>query len=292
MTESSPVRPLGPASAALLVFLGGAMGSLLRFMVSEGMRTAPLDAGNTVANLVGSFVMGVLVTWLTLKYPNNDWIRPLFMVGLLGGFTTFSGSILAIVHAMAYNDFASALLIFFVNVFCSVLACAGGAWLVSRMSGSSLAADAAAQPAASANSGHITARLAPVPAAPKRAWRLGKPQPLAADPGGPDLAASDGGTGVADPAASAAPTLVDAEEGQISSPTVRAFQARLEAEAAGDYVDTATKPHDVFVERPSGRRARPDTGTATPLRPAPAEPEFDADITAPHAKLNLEDGQP
>ncbi len=63
------------------VFLGGAAGSVLRY--SAGLL---LPSGTFFVNMLGSFLIGLLATLL----PQGSPIRSLLIVGLLGGFTTFS----------------------------------------------------------------------------------------------------------------------------------------------------------------------------------------------------------
>jgi CrcB protein len=79
---------------ALLVALGGALGSLARWLVSSLAArlwpTSPFPWGTLAVNLVGSAVIGAV---LTLAFERGSLPVParLFLVtGLLGGFTTFS----------------------------------------------------------------------------------------------------------------------------------------------------------------------------------------------------------
>lgn len=65
------------------VALGGAIGSVLRFLTVAAVG-APL--GTLVVNVLGSFVMGILIVALSAR----EWLSPLLMAGVLGGFTTFS----------------------------------------------------------------------------------------------------------------------------------------------------------------------------------------------------------
>jgi CrcB protein len=75
----------------LSVALGGAIGSVLRYLTNLGVMRAvgPGFPWATLAvNVVGSFVMGVLVELLAQR--GGQRFAPLLMTGLLGGFTTFS----------------------------------------------------------------------------------------------------------------------------------------------------------------------------------------------------------
>jgi len=46
--------------------------------------------GTMTANILGSFLMGVLVAWLAARAGTDSAVRLFLGVGLLGGFTTFS----------------------------------------------------------------------------------------------------------------------------------------------------------------------------------------------------------
>lgn len=68
------------------VALGGALGAVLRYLISTVLnsRPSPIPYGTLVVNLVGSFVLGWLITT-----EHGAWYL-LFGVGLCGGMTTFS----------------------------------------------------------------------------------------------------------------------------------------------------------------------------------------------------------
>lgn len=75
----------------LQVAVGGALGSVARYLTNVSvMRT--LGPGfpwqTVIVNVVGSFLMGVLVVWLGHKGLTRQ--APFLMTGILGGFTTFS----------------------------------------------------------------------------------------------------------------------------------------------------------------------------------------------------------
>ena len=70
-------------SSLLHVALGGAIGSVLRYLAVQALG-APL--ATLVVNVLGSFAIGALFVALGPKMH----YAPLLMAGLLGGFTTFS----------------------------------------------------------------------------------------------------------------------------------------------------------------------------------------------------------
>lgn len=77
----------------LLVAIGGAIGAALRHLV--GILTLKAFGpgfpwGTFTVNVVGSFVMGVIVELIARKFNASLEWRLFLMTGLLGGFTTFS----------------------------------------------------------------------------------------------------------------------------------------------------------------------------------------------------------
>ncbi|MBK9493338.1 MAG: CrcB family protein [Aquimonas sp.] len=76
-----------------LVMAGGALGSGLRFVLG-GWLLRQLGTGfpwgTLGVNLLGAFCAGLLVVWLLPRPEETLWLRALLMVGVLGGFTTFS----------------------------------------------------------------------------------------------------------------------------------------------------------------------------------------------------------
>ena len=77
----------------LAVAAGGALGSLARYLLSGQVGRLlgiGFPWGTLVVNILGSFVMGVLVELLALRWSVSPELRAFLTVGILGGFTTFS----------------------------------------------------------------------------------------------------------------------------------------------------------------------------------------------------------
>jgi CrcB protein len=77
----------------LLVAVGGALGAMARFAVGATVQRAappPFPFGTFVINLAGCLVFGLLAGWSELRTPLSAEARALLLVGVLGGFTTFS----------------------------------------------------------------------------------------------------------------------------------------------------------------------------------------------------------
>ena len=71
---------------------GGALGSVLRFWLLGRFQEAygpGFPIGTLGVNLIGSLVIGFLGGWF-LAAPSSVNLRLFLMVGILGGFTTFS----------------------------------------------------------------------------------------------------------------------------------------------------------------------------------------------------------
>lgn len=76
----------------LAVMAGGAIGALCRHLVGIGtlrLFGPGFPIGTLTVNILGSFLMGVLVSWVLPRLPGVEW-RLFLATGLLGGFTTFS----------------------------------------------------------------------------------------------------------------------------------------------------------------------------------------------------------
>lgn len=76
----------------LLVFLGGGIGSVLRFLISKTLNSPQTGTpyGTFAANIIGSLIIGI-VLGLAVKQNTLSQNQILFLAtGFCGGFTTFS----------------------------------------------------------------------------------------------------------------------------------------------------------------------------------------------------------
>ena len=78
---------LGAMNSYLLVAIGSALGGVLRFWLSAvmGDKLGAAHLGTVFVNVSGSFVIGFLAALGPMPFT-----RQLLMVGVLGGYTTFS----------------------------------------------------------------------------------------------------------------------------------------------------------------------------------------------------------
>ena len=77
----------------LLAAAGGALGSSARYLVNVGagrLLGMGFPWGTMAVNVVGCFIMGLLVGWGALRGTLTQEARVFLATGILGGFTTFS----------------------------------------------------------------------------------------------------------------------------------------------------------------------------------------------------------
>ena len=76
-----------------MVLVGGGVGALARYIVGTEVAArvgGRFPLGTLVINVTGSFLIGLLMTLFTERLqPHPNW-RLLLVVGVLGGYTTFS----------------------------------------------------------------------------------------------------------------------------------------------------------------------------------------------------------
>ena len=73
----------------MAVALGGALGSVIRYMIAQHLRT-DFPWATLVVNAVGSFLLGYLASSALLGSSSKETLRLFVTVGFCGGFTTFS----------------------------------------------------------------------------------------------------------------------------------------------------------------------------------------------------------
>jgi CrcB protein len=77
----------------LLVFVGGGIGSVCRYAMATALQKGlpgPFPVGTFFVNLLGCFVIGLVGALGLERAAISPEARTFIMVGILGGFTTFS----------------------------------------------------------------------------------------------------------------------------------------------------------------------------------------------------------
>lgn len=115
-----------------LIFIGGGCGCLLRYVVAgwaQRLGNGSFPSGTLAVNLIGCLLIGFLASLLTGPYLIREQYRLAILVGLLGGFTTFSTYSWETVSLTNDREFIQAVL----NVLVSNGAGLIAAWLGSRV---------------------------------------------------------------------------------------------------------------------------------------------------------------
>jgi len=114
----------------LLVAAGGAIGAAGRHLVSGGalrLLGSGFPHGTLIVNVLGSFLMGLLIAWLALRATHGGGNLRLFLAtGMLGGFTTFSAFSLDVVLLWERGHIEKAVLYALLSVTVSIAALVAG----------------------------------------------------------------------------------------------------------------------------------------------------------------------
>ena len=121
----------------LVIGLGGALGSMLRFgvgsFIDNTVQKTVFPWGTIVVNITGCFVIGFIAT---VSSTEGRWMIPtlgrtFIMIGILGGYTTFSSFSLQTLTLAQGGQWLGAA----ANVLLSVVLCLIGVWLGAMLAG-------------------------------------------------------------------------------------------------------------------------------------------------------------
>ena len=121
----------------VLVAVGGAAGAVARYLI--GLQTLRLFGaawpyGTLAVNVLGGFLMGALAGLLAIRGgPDQEKLRLLLGVGVLGGFTTFSAYSLEVFAMIERRAWLQAATYSLGSVVLSVAALFAGLWLIRRL---------------------------------------------------------------------------------------------------------------------------------------------------------------
>lgn len=123
----------------LIVFIGGGLGALCRYLVSlmfmiESLSSVNQKAMGTIfVNIIGCFLIAI-VDGLLKKYHINlfyhSQLRLLFITGFLGGFTTYSSFLFDIFNYADNHNLMIAGLYLFASIFLGILSFCAGLYLI------------------------------------------------------------------------------------------------------------------------------------------------------------------
>jgi CrcB protein len=112
-----------------LIFFGAGCGGVLRYWISSlsyGFLGHQFPYGTLIVNISGCFLMGFLFTLLIERFDGiGPHLRSLLLIGLLGGYTTFSSFSIETLNLFENN----APLTGMTNILLSVILCLTATWL-------------------------------------------------------------------------------------------------------------------------------------------------------------------
>jgi fluoride exporter len=113
----------------LLIFFGAGIGGVLRYWVSNivyWIAGRQFPYGTLIVNISGCFLMGVLFVLIIERFDGiASQLRSLLLIGLLGGYTTFSSFSIETLNLFENGAWLSG----FLNVFLSVVLCIFAVWV-------------------------------------------------------------------------------------------------------------------------------------------------------------------
>jgi len=115
------------------VAAGGAIGSVARFLLSQFVHrtaAATFPFGTFAVNLLGCIVFGAIAGAAEQRVPLAPPLRAFLLVGILGGFTTFSSYAFESVVLMRDGQLLAASL----NIIGQVVAGLAGMWIAMTLS--------------------------------------------------------------------------------------------------------------------------------------------------------------
>lgn len=102
-----------------MVATGGAVGASLRFFISSSIKyvSTSTPLATLLVNFTGSFLIGILVSYLHNKSISENFIKYFLIIGLLGSFTTFSAFSMENIEMLYNRKFLSSIIYILLSVF-------------------------------------------------------------------------------------------------------------------------------------------------------------------------------
>jgi len=106
----------------ILVFLGGGLGSTIRFILNKLIPNDSFPFSTLIVNLIGSFLIGLIISYLIKNNMLKSDYFLLLVVGICGGLTTFSAFSLENLNMIKSNEIFNSLIYILISVsFCIII---------------------------------------------------------------------------------------------------------------------------------------------------------------------------
>jgi len=110
------------------VAAGGALGASLRFISSSffNLFYPNLPIGTFFVNVLGSFIIGLLINTLEMRSSSEIFIKYFLIIGVLGSYTTFSAFSYEVIELYNNKKFLLSIIYILASVFSCIVAAYAG----------------------------------------------------------------------------------------------------------------------------------------------------------------------
>ncbi len=107
----------------MLVATGGALGAVLRYLLTLISKTLFVTSiyGTISVNIIGSFLIGYLITSNFGNNLSENFIRFFLVIGLLGSFTTFSAFSYEVIDLLNSKKYITSFTYVFISIFICIM---------------------------------------------------------------------------------------------------------------------------------------------------------------------------
>lgn len=120
----------------LAIFIGGGIGSLLRYLTTVSFKKFQflnIPLGTFFSNVLASLLLGIIVGFFISKKIENEALKNLLIIGVCGGFSTFSTFSYENYSFLNQSQFLSSLLYILLSVMVSIAAIYIGIFIVNSL---------------------------------------------------------------------------------------------------------------------------------------------------------------
>tara|TARA_B100001057_G_scaffold250497_1_gene250736 strand:- start:253 stop:609 length:357 start_codon:yes stop_codon:yes gene_type:complete len=107
----------------MLVATGGALGAVLRYLLTNISKSFFISSiyGTISVNIVGSFLIGYLITSDFGNNLSENFIKFFLIIGLLGSFTTFSAFSYEVIDLINSRKLVASFTYVFISIFVCII---------------------------------------------------------------------------------------------------------------------------------------------------------------------------